>query len=683
MGICTFIFNAKRIGGNAHLLILFFLLISHVSLFASTIDSLEMQLRKADTQSKLDILIQLSKANWTIAPSKGMFYANAAIKLADKLDEPHQKAKALLYGGVNAWFMGGYNEAIEYYQKSLTIACEINDKRLCAYNLNNLGMVNTYLKSYEKAIANYTESLGIVAELNDKIEYAKIQNNIAELNLLLGNYSKALEQHLSVLDVIEKSDERVFLIWLYNDIGTTYKKMNDYNNALHYFGKAWALSSRINNTLGKSQATNFMGEVYLLNKDYGKAKENFFKALTYAQEAKAMDDINEINLNISNLYLATRNYQKSLEYYKLYKQLSDSIINDKKIHTIIEMQARYDLESKEKENRILRKNAEINKLTINKSQNQRTFLIVLLVLSLMLGGVTYNRLAIKKRKNYELSEKQTLINIQKEQLAKALTDQQQLNKALQLQQNEILISQSKLEQMNKTLEETNATKDKFFSIIAHDLRGPIGDIQSLTNLINDNASKFSAEELIHFISALNTAAHGTYSLLENLLTWARAQRNEIAFTPAMYSLNEIIDECIGIFRLKAADKNIELTNKCTELYFGYFDRNMVKTIITNLLNNATKYTSSNGKIEIDVQNTGNWLQVSVSDNGIGIEPEIMESLFRIDSKHSSVKGTDGEQGTGLGLILCKEFISKHGGKIWAESEAGRGATFYFVIAHRS
>jgi len=362
---------------------LFLLILTH-PVWSNNIDSLEVQLNKANELNKIEILIQLSKAYWTISPSKGMFYSNEAIKLAEKYDDQNKKAKALLYGGVNAWFMGGYDDAIEYYQKSLTIAREIQNEMLCAYNLNNLGMINTHLKNYEKAIENYSESSLIIEKTGDKIEYAKIKNNIAGLNMLIGNLDKALKQHLSVLDIIEYSDEQVFSIWLYNDIGIVYKKKADYKLALQYFYKSLNLSNKIDNSLGKSKTMNQIGEVYLQQKEYEKAKEYFYNGLKYAKETHAKENINEIYKNISEYYSEIGNYKKSLDYYRLHKQLSDSIINDNKIRAITEMQARYELESTEKENNLLRKNIEINELTIGKNKIQHIFLIVLLLLTILL-----------------------------------------------------------------------------------------------------------------------------------------------------------------------------------------------------------------------------------------------------------------------------------------------------------
>jgi signal transduction histidine kinase len=640
------------------------------------VDSLKLRLAQSAEHQKTDILIQLSKAHWTIAPSKGMFYANEAIKLAEKYNEPAKKAKALLYGGVNAWFMGVYDDAILYYQNSLSIACQIEDKRLCAYNLNNLGMVYSYLKNYTKAIENYTKSANIIRELDDDIEYAKILNNIAELNFLLGKQDIALKQHFSVLEIIEKSDEQIFLLWIYNNIAAVYMQKEHYTLALKYLQKALDLSFHLNNTLGKAQTMNRMGNVYLKQKDFEKAGIYFFEALKFATETNAKDDMKEIYINISGYFAAINQYKKSLEYFKLHKLLSDSILSENKLKTMIEMQARYNLESKENENRLLQKNIEINELKIKKNESQRAFLLFALLMTFLLIGLIYSRLMIKKKKNTELHEKNTFINEQKNQLSATLLEQQKLYKILLKQKEEIQTAQIKLEQ-------TNATKDKFFSIIAHDLRGPIGNISAFSGILQNNIHKYSDVELSYAIEMLKTTAQSTHALLENLLTWARSQRGEIVFSPGLFNLRDLILVCISIFELKASDKNIQVLNHCKEPVECIFDANMIKTTITNLLNNAMKYTRRNGIIEVDVKIIDNMIQVSVADNGVGMPAEVKDKLFRIDTKHFSAKGTDGESGTGLGLILCREFIEKHEGSIHAESEEAKGATFYFSIPYKT
>ncbi|HPD94616.1 MAG: tetratricopeptide repeat-containing sensor histidine kinase [Bacteroidales bacterium] len=647
------------------------------------IDSLEAQLSRVDELKKIEILTQLGKAYWSVAPSKGMFYSNEAVKLAEKYHDPNKKAKALLYGGVNAWFMGDYDNAIEYYQKSLTIAREVQNDRLCAYNLNNLGMVNTHLKNYEKAIENYSESSQIIKKIGDEIEYAKVKSNVAELNVLLGNLDKALKQYLSILSIIENSDEQIFLIWLYNDIGTVYKKKGDYESALQYFYKALNLSNRIDNNLGRSKTMNHIGEVYLLQKENEKAKEFFYDGLKYAKQTNAKEDINETYKNISEYYSSIDSYKKSLDYYKLHKQLSDSIVNDNKIRTIIEMQARYELESTEKENSLLRKNIEISKLTIKKNKALHIFLIILLLLTISLAVLIHSRLMIRKRKNEELSEKNTLISEQKDQLANALIELKELNKILRQQKDEIQVSKKELEEVNQKLTETNATKDKFFSIIAHDLRSPFNALLGFSEMLDEEFDSYGTEEKKKLINYIHLGVQNTFNLLENLLQWAKSQRGTISFEPVKIDLRLLATATCKLLNQQAEDKSIKLVNHIPENMYIQADYNMISTVIRNLVSNAIKFTPKGGEVRIEAELTADndFVRIAVKDNGGGISEDTQSKLFSITGNVSTL-GTENEIGTGLGLILCKEFVEKHNGKIWVESEVGKGSSFYFTIPHK-
>jgi len=640
---------------------------------ANNIDSLEIQLNMVSETDKIELFLQLSKEYWTISPSKGIFYANECVLLAEKYNDRSKKAKALLYGGVNAWFLGLYDEAIEYYQKSLTIAYQLNDKKLCAYNLNNLGMINTHLKNYEKAIDNYSQSSAIMEEMGDEIEFAKIINNIAELNLLLGDIDKACQQHLSVLDIIENSEEQVFLIWLYSDIGKVYKKKNNIKLALEYFYKSLDLSNKIDNTLGKSKTMIYIGEIYLQQKEYAKAKEYFYNGLKFAKETGAKDQIIDAYKNISEYYSTIEDYKKSLEYYKLHKQLSDSLLNDNKIQIILEMQARYDLESMKSENHLLQKNIVINELTLKKKKSQFIFLFALLLLTTVLIVLIFNRLRLIHKKN-------KLISGQKNQLSDSLIELQELNKVLQQQKEKIEISQKELESANKLLAETNATKDKLYSIIAHDLKSPFNSMLGFSKILDDDFEDFDKEEQKMFIGDIHQKIQDIYNLLENLLQWANSQKGSIAFAPHKIDLFVLANATCTILNQSALDKSINLRNHIPKNIYIKADVNMISTIIRNLVSNAIKYTYVGGEVLIEARlaKDDKFVEIEIKDNGIGISDDIKSKLFNI-TENISTQGTEKETGTGLGLLLCKEFVEKHQGKIWVKSELGKGSSFYFTV----
>jgi len=249
-----------------------------------------------------------------------------------------------------------------------------------------------------------------------------------------------------------------------------------------------------------------------------------------------------------------------------------------------------------------------------------------------------------------------------------------INSALKLS-----ASFKRIKTQNEELQLLNNTKNKFFSIIAHDLRGPIGSMDSFLDVIIANLESNTREELLKNISLLKNSTRQTFSLLENLLTWARSQRDEIPYEPAWNNLRFIIDECVSIFKIKADAKKIRYISYLHQDLYCFFDAEMIRTILRNLINNATKYTRINSTIEISATKNEQNVVVSIKDTGIGINAKIKEKLFRIDSKMPSAEGTNGEKGTGLGLILCYEFIKKHNGNIWVESEPEKGSTFRFSL----
>lgn len=235
-----------------------------------------------------------------------------------------------------------------------------------------------------------------------------------------------------------------------------------------------------------------------------------------------------------------------------------------------------------------------------------------------------------------------------------------------------------LKQSEIKLKELNETKDKFFSIIAHDLRGPLGNLKVLLNILKDTDSDLNDEERVEFLQVLENSASNLFALLENLLQWSTSQKGSIVFQPDNINISNIINETISVLLIAAKNKNITVSNNVKENTFVIADFNMINTILRNIISNAIKFTKSGGKIEVNSQLKDQFLEISISDNGIGIPNDIIDKLFKIENKVTT-SGTNKELGTGLGLILSSEFIEKHNGKIWVESELGKGSTFTFSI----
>lgn len=239
-------------------------------------------------------------------------------------------------------------------------------------------------------------------------------------------------------------------------------------------------------------------------------------------------------------------------------------------------------------------------------------------------------------------------------------------------------NETELLKLNTQLHELNLSKDRFISILAHDLKSPFNAILGLLKLLENNLRVYEIERIEKQIQIINSGAIKVYNLLEDILTWARAQSGAITFEPEKKQLCPMVDEIIESFKLTAQTKEIILTNQILLDIDVFADRKMLQTILRNLISNALKYTCQHGNILLTAFSKNNDVTIAVTDDGIGMDHEILQNLFDI-SKIYSTEGTDGEKGTGFGLLLAKEFVEKHNGTIWAESELGKGSSFIFTL----
>lgn len=244
---------------------------------------------------------------------------------------------------------------------------------------------------------------------------------------------------------------------------------------------------------------------------------------------------------------------------------------------------------------------------------------------------------------------------------------------------ELKLAELSLKRSEQEMRELNATKDKFFSIIAHDLKNPFNDLIGFTQLLAKNVRRYDVQKIEQFTQIIQESSKLAYNLLENLLDWSRAQTGTLRFNPEELNLATLIDDCIRLYHSKAKNKGLELlANVDDKLPAVKADKNMVKTVIRNLISNAIKYTRSGDKITVMAHAQNNMVKIAVEDTGIGIEQANLKRLFRIDS-NLSTPGTNKERGTGLGLILCKEFVERNGGDIAVQSMPEQGSTFSFTL----
>lgn len=243
---------------------------------------------------------------------------------------------------------------------------------------------------------------------------------------------------------------------------------------------------------------------------------------------------------------------------------------------------------------------------------------------------------------------------------------------------QLLAAHAELQEKNVQLHELNASKDKFFSIISHDLRGSFSTLLGLSQMLEHHLSAYTPTEIQERVHWLHTSAERLYALLENLLTWSRLQRGVMQQQIEPVRVVDIVEDNIALFETAAQEKQIVLSHAVPDTLWAYADHSMVNTVIHNLVSNALKFTPAGGRIEVSGQKQGELVEIAVADTGVGIYPGDISKLFRIDT-HYTNPGTGGERGTGLGLILCQELVERNNGKIWVESVVGQGTTFKITL----
>jgi signal transduction histidine kinase len=314
-------------------------------------------------------------------------------------------------------------------------------------------------------------------------------------------------------------------------------------------------------------------------------------------------------------------------------------------------------------------------------------LIFVTLISLIIGFYYYRISQLKKQKELlekivrertkEIAEKNEVLHKQTDEMNEINTVLEERQQRIEEQSEELKTQAEELSKTNKRLMTLNATKDKFFSIIAHDLKNPFTSILGFCEILLLRYQKYDDTKRLHLINIINQSAENIFKLLENLLQWSRSQTGNIKFEPEEFLIIELINNNLILTQNMSKEKQLSIDVHVNQNCKVFADKNMVNTVIRNLLTNAVKFTEK-GKIHITLEEDSKWYKMKIEDTGVGIPAEKLQNLFEIGGSKST-EGTRGETGTGLGLIICKEFIEKNGGEIGVESEVGKGSVFFFTL----
>lgn len=578
-------------------------------------------------------------------------YINQGKAIYESLNHEQGMAEAAIELGRVHIDQMNFNKALEYYLNAFSVFEKLSNHRGMAIASRNIGVVYWMLEKYNLALDYFFRAL----ESSKMVPYdilgnARTINNIGATYHVLGEKEKALEYYNQVLQIYLKIRSERDIADVTHNIGMILSDMNEFDKALETYFRSVESNKKRNSKHGLANNYNNIGELYYRIGKFDTALGYLKNSVQLATEINAKEILMENFEFQAMIYAEMENFPKALELHKKYTSLKDSIFSQQNQNRVFELQVRFEAESKLREIDLLKKNNELQELRLIRQRNQRYFFLLVAVLVLTLVFFIYNRYRFKMRLNKLLIDKNS-----------------------QLEEINIRLKQSEQELLT-----INSTKDKFFSIIAHDLKNPFNALLSFSEMLRENIKIFRKDEIKAYVEIIHKATNNLFRLLENLLQWSSAQTGEIEYNPEIFDLNKITGNIIQVLSIHADRKGIKITNEIQENLSAYGDRNLISTVIRNLISNAIKFTRENGLIRINGVVRKNEVEISVADNGIGINQMDIDKLFRLDCNVSTI-GTSEERGSGLGLILCKEFVEKNGGKIWVESEPEKGSTFKFTL----
>lgn len=623
-----------------------------------TSDSILSTIAESDDSTKIRILLD---ETWNIRsnePLKAADLANHAKLLAKKISNKILEAEAENYLGIIHTNIGATELALDFHFSALKIAQEaksseqiaysynniggvyrikneltlaseniqkaveifesISDNRGLAYCYINLGRLYKIQENYERSFKYFENSLAIANELNNEDMRARILLEIADLSVEHGLYSKASESLHELEKLYHKINYKKGLAEVWHKTADLYLNDNKPRNALEYAVKALQTNKEILNYEGE---VNNLAQVSLIYLALGKTPEGekyLYRALNKAREKNESSLLIVAYFTLYKFYKKKGSTSKALDYYEKYNHLRDSVYSNEEMVKLGELESLIRIQKTESENEYLQKDLE-NQTTL------RNYSVIIAVLFLIIVIIMSLRFYEKKKSN-------------------------------------------------EMLQQTNAVKDKFFRIIAHDLREPFSALFGGIELLKENYDDLTDTERKDTIDTIGQTVKSNYELLENLLMWSRSQSNVIKFQPEKINIKELIDKNITLVQYNLSSKQINVKVDCDNDLTISADEQMFNSILRNLIFNAVKFTKINGDISISAEQDNNNIKIKISDTGLGMYEETINNLFNFEKKTVS-KGTAGESGSGLGLILIKEFVEKHNGKISIDSVVGKGSTF--------
>jgi len=603
----------------------------------------KLQKAKQDTD-KVNIYYSISRQYWTKNADSALLMAQKSLDLAQKIHFEKGIALAYVSKGVALGSKGKLPEALECHFQGLRISEKLGMEGLSGNEYNNIGMVYAAMEDDTKALYYYNQAYRIALKQHDPTGFVTfgLLVNIGETFKKKGQPDSTIAYNQRALATAKRAkDSASMSIAMYN-IGENYVTKKDYQQAGPYLTDALGISKRVGDDEGVAYCHNEMALMYYYTGKYDLSMQ--YAKMGLAESKKSgIDDLMKIAYNV--LYLTHQkagDYKSALHYRNLEVALNDSLNTVEKQKVIRNIQSNYELEKKQQQIDLLHKDSIIKQKELQGIKLRRNILTGGTILLLALAVILF--------RNY--SQKRKL----SEQLA---------------------IQNRNISEQNIQLEQLVHVKDRLFSIIGHDLRGPIHTINQMMDMIKDKS--LSKEESEHWIDKASENLVITSHLVENLLYWAKSQMDGMQANPANFDVQKVIEQNIKLLKARATEKKVLVTGMdMAKAETVYGDEIMIDIVIRNLVENAVKFSKAGDTVTVAAEKKESSTVITVKDNGKGIPEEAQAKIFNKFLSYTTF-GTASEKGSGLGLLLCKELVEKNNGKLWFESKAGVGSSFHFTL----
>lgn len=579
-------------------------------------------------------------------------------------------AKALNSLGLIYGYESNNEQSLYYYLRDFDLLNKVTHKnrKLKVEQLVVLtNIINLYSDAgeHQKVLNNSEVAIALAHEIKDSIRLGSVLNTMALAQKNLGNIDLALATFQQASKIFKALNDDLSNAHIINNIGGIYE-INELqlDSALHYYQLAVKGFEHNDFNWGISQAKLGVAAVLAKQHKYEAALQEYHQVIDISKAFKFNQVLLLAYQGLAQLEYDRRNYQKAWDVQMLYNELNDSLFNAEKQHQFAELQTRYELIQKENEINLLKNEKLKQELKLERTHLQQQVIFVSFIFLAIITGFIMINLSRKRRDNELLKEKNSRIEDQNQQL-------QAMNREIQLMNHD-------LNQSKQQLILANNAKSKFLSILAHDLRNPFHNIMGQSYLLSKTYDQLTKHEKIGYAEQINESCEQVNRLLENLLDWGHSQFQGKHFKPQTIEVKKLVNNTIAVLAKNADKKNITIENKLSTDITVKGDQAMVETIFRNIINNGIKFTPEGGHVIISAKQNNQHMCFLIEDNGTGIDEKHFEKLFCIDSDFKTT-GTSGEAGTGLGLVICREFVEVHQGKIWVESQLNKGSRFYFEL----